>query len=289
MRHINLNLFGKVGSQAGIRRSLVYGLMAGVILTLFMSACGEAATEGDQAATESTLDRVLRTGELKVGVLAAIPPYGDFDENNEFVGYDRDIAQLIADDLGAELVLEVLGDPAARVTSLVSGQLDLISAGFSLTPERSQSVAFSVPYAPDLQVLLGRVEDADIQSVNDLAGKRVAIVTGTTQEVITDLAPDAEVVRVADIAASQQAFESGQADVFVVDDATAAAMIAEDPSLERKGTVFQGFLALGLPRDDTQWLRFVNDSLIWHGGAGDIQILYLKHFGVPMPKILPDF
>jgi len=139
------------------------------------------------------IDDIRSRGVVRIGVSLGGEPIGFRDAQNNPVGYDVDVATLLAEKLGVPVEFtDVSGD--ARVSMLVSGQLDIAVANTSATLERAKSVNFSIPYnRAGLRIIVQR--DAGINSLEDLAGKQVVVGRGTTGEAFLKTAvPDAELV-----------------------------------------------------------------------------------------------
>jgi len=260
---------------------------------LLLAGCGSANSSGAPAAStsgHSLLDQIIASKKIRIGLLVANPPYGTYDSNNNPIGYDMDITNMVAKDLGATPVLTVLPDSATRITALVSGRIDLVVAAFTMTAARSEAVAFTIPYGPDTQVLLGRKSDTSLHTYLDYDGKKIAITAGSTQEILAQLNPKVNVTRFPDDATGYQAFVTGQVDGWVGQGETVAHYVSLAPTeYESKGLVTQGYLCLGTQRGDLEWLRWLNDCLYYHGGQGQIAALYKKWFEIDMPRILPNY
>ena len=269
-----------------------FGLIC-VIAMLILTACDTTNSSNSSASAssgQSTLDKVLSSKVLRVGVILGAPPFGQMDANNNFVGYDPDVVGLLASDLKATVKMTVLPTSPARITALAAGDVDIVAADFTMTPVRAETVSFTVPYAQESVVLVGHQGDG-IRTYADLAGRKVGIVTGTTQEILTQLAPKAVFVRFTTDPAMRQAFISGQIEAHLGDSGVAAAEVKASPDqhFEIKQTIQQDMISLGVRRGDIEWLNWVNGALTYHGLHGDLQALYLKWFNEPMPKVLPSF
>lgn len=117
-------------------------------------------------------------GKYIIGTDTTYAPFEFEDEDGNFVGIDMDILEAIAKDQGFEYELRILGFNAA-VQALESDQVDGVIAGMSITEEREKSFDFSNPYyASGSQ--FATLADSDIDSMEDLKGKTVAVKTGTT-------------------------------------------------------------------------------------------------------------
>ena len=119
-------------------------------------------------------------GKLIMATNAAFPPYEFIsDEDGEtIVGVDAEIAGLIAEKLGLELVIEDI-EFASIVSGVQQGKFDIGMAGMTVTEERLQNVDFSSTYAQGVQSVIV-AEGSDIKSVDDLAGKMIGVQESTT-------------------------------------------------------------------------------------------------------------
>ena len=144
-------------------------------------------------ATAGMIDDIKTRGTVRIGVSLGGEPIGFRDAQNNPVGYDVDVATMLAEKLGVPVEFtDVSGD--ARVSMLVAGQLDIVVANTSATLERAKSVNFSIPYnRAGLRIIVQK--DAGITTLEGLAGKKVVVGRGTTGEAfLKKAAPDAELV-----------------------------------------------------------------------------------------------
>jgi polar amino acid transport system substrate-binding protein len=118
-----------------IKRKLVMGLAV-------VSLCAMSVTShADQ------LNDVLDKGTIKIGVPENFPPFGSLGADFTHVGYDVDVAGLVAKDLGVELVLVPITSKQ-RIPYLTSGKVDLVISSMGANPTRAKSIWFSSAYAP---------------------------------------------------------------------------------------------------------------------------------------------
>ena len=139
------------------------------------------------------LDDIADRGVVRIGVSLGGEPIGFRDAQNNPVGYDVDVATMLAEAIGVPVEFtDVSGD--ARISMLVSGQLDIVVANTSATLPRARAVSFSIPYnRAGLRIIAQR--DAGIESLEDLDGRRVVVGRGTTGEAfIQREVPGAELV-----------------------------------------------------------------------------------------------
>ena len=110
---------------------------------------------------------------------AEFAPWEMVGEGGEYVGIDMDLARLIAEELGMELVIENV-DFNSVVNMVVTGKADAAIAGLTITPEREEEVLFSIPYATAVQSVIVREGYEEIATLDDLVGKIVGVQMSTT-------------------------------------------------------------------------------------------------------------
>ncbi len=143
---------------------------AAMALTAFVA--GAALFAGAVPATAA------EEGETYViGTDTTFAPFEFTNAEGDLVGIDMDLLRAIAEDQGFEVEIRQLGFDAA-LQALQSNQVDAVMAGMSITDERQQIFDFSDPYFTS-GIQLGVLESSDIQSLDDLDGKTVAVKTGT--------------------------------------------------------------------------------------------------------------
>jgi len=186
-----------------------------MVLVGVLAGCGSATTtkttdtKVEQAVTKGSIEDIKKRGVIKIGVFGDKPPFGFVDANGNNQGFDVYIAKRLAKDLlGDESKIEyVLAEPASRVEFLESNKVDIILANFTVTEERKQKVDFANPY---MKVALGVVSSSGepITSVDQLKGKKLIVVKGTTAETyFTKNYPDVELLKFDQITQSFEALK----------------------------------------------------------------------------------
>ncbi len=182
---------------------------------MFLAGCGPAAESSgstDDAADETSDTAgtgVLGDGEtLRVGMEAAYAPYNwQVSEESEYTipienvdgayadGYDVQVAKIIADGLGMDPVAVKL-DFSSLIDSLNNGQIDIVCAGMSVTPERADSADFSDSYIDD-DIVLITTEDSAYASATTFAELEGASIMGQAATMFDDVID--QIADVADI------------------------------------------------------------------------------------------
>jgi polar amino acid transport system substrate-binding protein len=252
-----------------------------------MAAILVAALAGP-ASAESTLDTVIKRGTLIVGISLGTPPFGITNGEMQPDGYDVGIAKLLARDLGVKLqIQDIVG--SARVPSITAGKVDIVISSFSITQERAKVIAFTNPVFLDQQVMLAP-KDKALASIADMKGKRIGVTRSSTNDIAaTKQAPEGTTIqRFDDDASTNQAMLAGQIDGMVTSGGLAKVIAARSPTLETKFVVSQAPMAIGLKRDDAEWLHWLNTALFMDWTNRDIPALQEKWFGAANPA-LPAF
>ena len=196
----------RVMGVAAVIAALV--LAMGVLAGCGSSSSGSAASVSGSGAVYRTLDDIKASGKLVIGVFSDKNPFGYVDENGEYAGYDVELANRLAKELGVE-VEYVSTEAASRVEFLQTGKVDIILANFTVTPERAEQVDFADPY---MNVALGVVSHNDnvIKSLDDLkADDQVIVITGTTAETyLTKNYPNIKLQKYDTYASAKTAFEN---------------------------------------------------------------------------------
>ncbi len=122
----------------------------------------------------------IEAREFIMGLDDAFPPMGYRDSNNEIVGFDIDVAKAVCEKLGWTLKLQPI-DWDANEMELNAGNVDCLWNGMTLTDARKESMSCSIPYMKNEQVIVV-MGDSTYQTKEDLAGKSLALQTGSSAE-----------------------------------------------------------------------------------------------------------
>ena len=251
-----------------------------VALAILATACGSddlAASNGDSVA-----DRVEQTNTVRVGVRNDNPPMSFIDDGGEWIGFDLELAEALADELGAELEL-VPVDGTTRISFLESDQVDMSVASMNHTRSRDEAIDFSITYFWDNQSFLVRTGTYD--SIDQLFGETVAANAGSSViDSWRSFAADAgsssgDIVEFDDKLAAMEALRAGAVEGYSEDNITLLALAAGDPDL----TLLPGGhnpvqFGVGVPENDSEWRDQVNLALqeIWK--SGEYQEMYDRWF-----------
>lgn len=252
------------------RRTFVklFGSSVMTMASLGMAGCGGSSE--DAAATDitsdaegfRTLDQIKESGTVIIGVFSDKAPFGYVDDAGEYQGYDVEFANRLVTDLGTQ-VEWVATDPANRVPFLESNKVDIILANFTVTDERAEKVDFSLPY---MKVQLGVVspDSVLVKSVDDLAGKTLIVVKGTTAETFFEQEyPDVKLQKYDQYADAYNALLDGRGDAFSTDNTEVLAWAKENPGftvgIDALGN--EDTIAAAVAKGNDTLLGFIDDEI----------------------------
>jgi ABC-type amino acid transport substrate-binding protein len=175
------------------------------------------------AAAETTLEKISRTGTLVIGTRTGSPPFAYINKSNEWVGFTIDLVEqavlpAIEKKVGKKVKLEKKeSTPPTRIPLLSSNAVDLIAGTMTDTPERRQSVDFSLTFfLTGAQFLVKK--GSPITGIDSIAGKRVAAQQGSTNaKIVREKVPTANLREFPDQPAAFQALAQGQVDTYTND------------------------------------------------------------------------
>lgn len=152
---------------------------------------------------------------LIVGTSADYPPFCFRGHNDELVGFDIALIKEVARRLS--IPVSIQDKPfSTLLPQLELGQIHLIAAGMSPTPERAQRVTFTRPYHVGNSLLIvTRKNGPSFALVKELEGKQVLVNTGYTADHYLTPLVNAQIVRLPKVADAVEALERGKADAFV--------------------------------------------------------------------------
>jgi polar amino acid transport system substrate-binding protein len=194
-------------------------------------ACAALASAGNAAARD--LQDVLNTGTLRVGV-TLFAPWAARGADGELVGFEVDVAKQLAADMGVAAQL-IPYDIERLVPALESGEIDLIAAGLTITPERALHVNFSQPYAESGIGLATHVErTANVADVTALDSETFAIaaVEGSVGvELARRLWPRATLRLFPSVETASEALLAGEVHGYVEDEPVPTFLSLENPGI----------------------------------------------------------
>lgn len=133
------------------------------------------------AFAQSALESVRKSGELRIATDATYPPL-ESAEGGQFTGFDIDLGNAIARELGVRAVWINSGFDGI-FPALQNGTFDAVMSSVTITPERSAAMLFSDPYYDSGQLIAVRKGTQGITKPEDLPGKKAGVQINTTAQI----------------------------------------------------------------------------------------------------------
>ena len=178
------------------------------------------------------LQDVLNDGTLRVGV-ALFTPWAMRGASGELTGFEIDVARKLAEDMGVDVAFSVYAWDRI-IPGLEAGEVDIIAAGLSITPERALHVNFSQAYATGGTTLATNLDNtASVGSLDDLndPAYTLAAVPGTAAEALARrIFPRAELELYEDAEGAGSALVAGDVDAYIENEPVPTFLALENPS-----------------------------------------------------------
>ncbi len=234
----------------------------------------------DNSAAAGVLEAIQQRGTIVIGVSPGAAPLGFYNERNEPVGYDIDMAKRLADALGVDAeYVNVYGD--SRVSMLVSGQLDIVIANMTATATRAKSVDFSIPYLrTGLRIIVRN--DSGITRFEELNGRRIVVGRGSSGELfIREALPGAELVYTDSFSPNGVLLlRQGRVAAAIEDNSIIDYLAAKSPDYGILPELYlSGPIAMGIAKGNPEFVQWVNDFISDYIDSGVYTAQYKKWWG----------
>jgi polar amino acid transport system substrate-binding protein len=222
--------------------------------------------------SESVVEQIKSRGSLRVG-MATFVPWAMPDKNGKLIGFEVDVAQKLATDMGVKLELV----PTAWdgiIPALLGGKFDFIIGGLTITPKRALTINFSNPYDySDLVVVVNRKVAPGIISLSQLNSPKVtfAVRRGATSPVVAaEQFPKAKLVQFDDENSQNQEVINGNATATVVSTPSPAILLEQHPDLLRQinPPLQKSYDGIGVRKGDPDALAYLNSWVGVHQADG---------------------
>ena len=208
-------------------------LMAAVFTGCSSNSDTKQAANSSSASADDSLSKIKAKGKLVVGINAEFAPF-EFhtmvDGKDTVAGFDVDLAKEVAKDMGVELELKELSFDAL-LTTLQSGQVDVVISGLSATEERRKTVGFSDSYYRGAQVVLTTKGNLDkFNTFTDLKDKKIGVqLTSLQEKLMQTLLPDGNYTKIESMNTLFLSLKTNQIDGIVTTDIVSEMAIAANP------------------------------------------------------------
>ncbi len=257
-----------------------------LVALVLMLVGGLLAVASDVPAQESqTLNRVITSGTLRVGMSGNQPPYNVVSREGDVIGIEVDIAEQLAAAMDVEL--QIVRRPFPQLLDgLIAGDFDVVMSGMAITPQRARRVSFVGPYLlsgrsiPTNSRALAALDDAE-----DLDKPRLklsALQNSTSERFIEVNLPDAQLVPVQDYDEGIQMVINDEVDALVADMLICVLTLLRYPDsglLTLSEPLTLEALGVAVPRDDRQFHGLIEnymDALERMGILDELRVRWLE-------------
>lgn len=241
-----------------MKRSLIVSVMALALIAPMVASAGTNAP---------VANRIVESGILRVGMSGGQPPYTMVSKSGELIGFEVDIANMLAGAMGVELKL-VQKPFAELLPALKKGEVDLVMSGMTMTARRNLEAAFVGPYQVSGKSILTKSSTlaaiAETEDLDQSTVHLVALKDSTSQQFVKVVWPDAQYTAVSDYDAGVKMVLDGKADAMVADYPICALSLLRFPeaglaTLNKPLTIEP--IGIAIPAGDTVLLNMVENYL----------------------------
>lgn len=233
---------------------------------------------------QSLISKIKKSGELRVGMTGSQPPFNIKAKNGEIIGYEVELATMLAEGMGVEL--KIMEIPFSNLmTSLSKGQVDVVLSNMSITTERNMNVAFKGPYMISGKSILTKTPTLKtVTSPGEINNDftTIAVLKGSTSETYAkNQTPFSKLVAVNNYDEGIAKIRSGEVDLLLADFAICAysALTIKD---EQFYTLAQPLsiepVGLAMPATDPLFLNLVDNFFVNATLDGTLDALQDKWF-----------
>ena len=263
------------------RRSLLLGAaFAGTTGLLAACSGGNGSSAGSAQSSSNLLESIKSAGKIRIGVEGTYRPYTYHDASGKLAGFEYDIAETLAKDLG--VTAEFVETPwDSLIAGVDANRYDIVINNVSATDERKQKYDFSVPYLysePKVAVK----KDSSLQNVSEISGHSSAQSETSNFRKMVE-AKGASIVVVSGFDEAIEQVLSGRAEMTANDSVSFAEYFKEHPDANLR--LLSGDLGTGsnssilMAKGQDALRNAIDESLKKHLGNGDIKAIYEKYVG----------
>jgi len=256
-----------------LKRAIVVG-------ALMFALCG--LVTGAQA---RSLDQIINSGVVRIGVGANQPPSSSLGPNNTYQGFDIDIGNRIAQTLGVKAQFVPVESPD-RIPFLLADRVDLICAELTRNPEREKVIDYTVPLHTEAMSVL-TTDKVQIKSWKDLNNPKYTIVDqrgNNSVDFLKKNLPNAKLLLVETLADMVRAVAQGRADAIVENIDFYLGTTKSYPDVKWRvlpDVIMVAYDGIGVQRGNDGLRHFLNELIFEMQTSGFVNDTWAKWYGAP--------
>jgi len=247
-----------------------------VVSILLAFAVGALAADVQKDLRESsTIEKVIRSGKLRVG-MSTFVPWAMQSKTGEWIGFEIDVAKKLAEDMGVKVEF-VPTKWEGLIPGLLTGKFDMIIAGMMGTPQRALKINFTIPYDYSVMNMVANKNVAgDMNTVADFNKPEVTVVcrNGTTAvPAVKKWLPKANLRLFSENGPMVQELLNGKAHVMVASSPEPAQLAVKHPETLRFIDEALGLepISMGVRKGDPDTLAYLNNWIVVARNSGFIE------------------
>lgn len=283
-----------------MKRKMLAVLLSATVCIGLLAGCGNTAAEEKTEAVEETAETTEEAGEaettedageekplegvhLNMAINAEYAPFESVNEEGEIVGFDVELNEILAERLGYTFELDNM-DFTGLVPAIQSGRDDYCISALSTNEERDKVVDFTKGYYIPVTVILVP-EGSDIQSIDDLTGKKVGVQLGSEFEAYANSLEGVEVICYESMTGAVKLIGTSELDCAITDSSGAFGYVeASDGTLDYrviKTSETEGYFhpyCMVFP-EGSEYVEIFNNAIDELVADGTMEALQAKWFG----------
>lgn len=253
-------------------KKYLYLVLVSIVTVVLLAGCKKE--------NQTTYNAIMDKGKMTFAMSGAYPPFNYISDNGDLVGFDIDIANAIAEELGLK-ANPITADFDGIIAGLNGNRYDMIIGSMSITKERLKEVNFTIPYYYDGAQFFAKT-GSGLTNIEDLEDGVVGVVTGTTfHDALKEMDNIKNILQFSSDVDNFMAIEQGRADGLVT--GKFVGIQAPDKygvDIEPVGELlYAEDIAIAIRKEDTDLLEKVNEALQAIIDNGKYEEISNKWFG----------
>ena len=257
----------------------------------FFLACLALVLALPVTAPARSLDEIIKSGTLRVGVNPNFPPMSSYGKSNALEGFDVDVGRAVAQALGVKAEF-VTTETQQRVPFLVSNRIDIALGALTRTPQRAKLISFTVPLHSEAMGVI-TTDKVAAKSWQEFNKKEITLVNmrgNLSVDVLKGKLPNPKVLLVDGNADTIRAIAQGRADALVENVDFFLSFLKNYPNVKwrvLKDPLFVAYCGIGVSKGNEGLRDFLNVLLYDLHSSGMINDTWKKWYGAPMAVPVP--
>jgi ABC-type amino acid transport substrate-binding protein len=256
------------------------------IVSLFVFMLGLVMAQ--TAASSPALSGIQGKGELVLGTSGNMPPMSQKLDDGKVVGFDVDLARLMASGMGVKLNIKTMSFNEL-LPALQNGDVDVVISNVTMNPQRNMQVAFVGPYMTSGKCVITKEERlakaAEAENLNVPETRLAALQGSTSAEFIKVLLPNASLTLVEDYDGGVRMINDGKVGGILTDYPICLAMLKKYPDagfVSLFSLLSYEPIGIAIPGSDPLYINWTENFLKRVEGTGLLEELAVRWFGKPI-------